>query len=109
MLDKLFWKNLCYVCQDAETPSRVKAGCGCVVALCDDCRDEQNAVQHGICKQCKVPKRDGYRPGSDAQRTIVQEESEEDKQDYEDYLSNFWGDDYEDEDYFEEDYWEYDW
>lgn len=45
--------GICHTCKDNETKSQIKAGCGCLVHICDDCRDEQAHVAHSKCVVCK--------------------------------------------------------
>lgn len=45
----------CHICpkhDPAPTTSQIKAGCGCLVFICNDCRDETNHVRHSKCVNC---------------------------------------------------------
>lgn len=48
--------HICDVCRDAAASDRIKSGCGHLSYICDDCRDEQNAVAHDKCRTCKGQK-----------------------------------------------------
>ena len=68
--------KLCHVCADNETNSQIKAGCGHLVRICDECRGEQRKVQHEGCgrKECG-----GH---SHASERLEREEDEQHLSDY---------------------------
>jgi len=45
--------GICHVCREADTTTQIKAGCGCLIYICDDCRDYQGKVAHEKCIVCK--------------------------------------------------------
>lgn len=45
--------HICVSCRDNETSAQVKAGCGHLVYLCADCRDDLPVIRHEGCCKCK--------------------------------------------------------
>ena len=81
--------GICHVCKNEETTSQIKAGCGHLVYICDECREETNQVRHSKCVVCKGGK------------TPDQTEAEEKA-----YWDNFWMREtyYYDDDFYNDDF-----
>lgn len=45
--------NICVACKENETSAQVKAGCGHLVLLCNDCREDLPVIRHEDCNRCK--------------------------------------------------------
>lgn len=45
--------GICHICKENDTGSQIKAGCGHLIFICNDCRGDQMHVQHSDCIVCK--------------------------------------------------------
>lgn len=45
--------SICHICKETDTSTQIKGGCGCLVHICDQCRDEQAYIQHSSCIVCR--------------------------------------------------------
>lgn len=52
----------CNHCRAEDSVRQIKAGCGHVVHICDECEGEVNHIQHSECRGCVVSKFGGKAP-----------------------------------------------
>lgn len=45
--------GICHSCKENETKSQIKSGCGHLVFVCKDCREDAPTIQHSKCITCK--------------------------------------------------------
>jgi len=44
---------ICHSCKENNTHKQIKAGCGHLVYVCDDCRSDVNQIRHEKCLRCR--------------------------------------------------------